>query len=105
MKGKTVSIPEIKVDTGNGMVQEHIDMIRSVQTGKPLNDSQRIAEVTMVAIMGRMSAYTGQMIRFNDLVNNEKSPFYNDACAPTPLDFETGSIKLPEEVPSVPGKV
>jgi predicted dehydrogenase len=103
LKGKDVTIPEFKMDTDNGMVQEHVDMIRSVMTGKPLNDAQRIAEVTLVAIIGRMSAYTGQMIRWNDVTKNESSPYYNFACSPSPLDFEKGTVKMPEEKPPVPG--
>ncbi len=104
LKGKDVKIPEIKLDTDNGMVQEHVDMIRSVMTGKPLNDAKRIAEVTMVAIMGRISAYTGELIRWNDLMSNESSPLYNLACTPTALDFEKGEVKMPVEAPPVPGK-
>jgi len=103
LNGKKVDIAEIKVDSDNGQVQEHVDMIRSVMAGKPLNDAKRIAEVTLVAIMGRMSAYTGEMIRWNDLISNDKSPNFNFACTPGPLDFEKGPITLPAEVPSVPG--
>ena len=104
LKGKTVTIPEIKLDTDNGMVQEHVDMIRSVVAGKPLNDAKSIAESTLVAIMGRISAYTGEQVRWNDLMKNESSPFYNQVCSPAAIDFEKGEIKLPEEVPPVPGK-
>lgn len=104
LKGKEVSIPEIKLDSDNSMVQEHVDMIRSVMTGKPLNDAKRIAEVTLVAIMGRISAYTGELVRWSDLISNDKSPFYNLTCTPTALDFEKGDVKAPEEVPPVPGK-
>ena len=104
LKGKEVSIPEIKLDTDNSMVQEHVDMIRSAQKGEPLNDAKRIAELTLVAIMGRMSAYTGDMIRWADLTTNEKSPYFESACTPSALDFEKGAIVLPAEVPAVPGK-
>ncbi len=104
LKGKEVSVPEIKLDSSSGMVQEHVDMIRSVMTAKPLNDAKRIAEVTMVAIMGRISAYTGEIIRWSDLMENQSSPFYNLACSPSALDFEKGSVKMPAEVPSIPGK-
>jgi myo-inositol 2-dehydrogenase / D-chiro-inositol 1-dehydrogenase len=104
LKGKDVTIPEIKLDTDNGMVQEHVDLIRSVMTGKPLNDAQRIADVTMVAIMGRISAYTGELVRWNDLVKNDKSPFYNLELKPTAADFEKGDVSMPEEAPPVPGK-
>ncbi|MEO8617127.1 MAG: Gfo/Idh/MocA family oxidoreductase [Luteolibacter sp.] len=104
LSGKKIDIAEIKVDSNNGQVQEHVDMIRSVMAGKPLNDAKRIAEVTLVAIMGRMSAYTGDMIRWSDLMKNESSPLFNFACTPAAIDFEKGPIKLPEEVPPVPGK-
>jgi len=102
--GKEIKVPEIKIDSDNGMVQEHVDMIRGVMTGKPLNDARRIAEVTLVAIMGRNSAYTGELIRWKDIAENAESPSYQQLCTPTALDFEKGPVKMPEEVPPVPGK-
>lgn len=104
LKGKKVDIAEIKVDSPTSMIQEHVDLIRSVMTGKPLNEAKQIAESTTVAIMGRMSAYSGQMIRWNDVMENAQSPWYNFAASPGPLDFEKGPITLPEEVPLIPGK-
>jgi predicted dehydrogenase len=101
--GKEVTIPEIKLDSDNGQVQEHVDLIRSVVAGKPLNEAKTIAESTLVAIMGRISAYTGQMIRWTDLVSNTGSPYYNLTCKPTALDFEQGSVTVPAETPPVPG--
>ena len=104
LSGNKVEIPEIKVDSDNGQVQEHVDMIRSVITGKPLNDAKSVAESTLVAIMGRISAYTGEIVRWSDLVSNEQSPYYQLTCKPTAADFEIGEVILPEEVPPTPGK-
>jgi predicted dehydrogenase len=104
LSGKKVEIPEIKVDSDNGQVQEHVDMIRSVITGKPLNDAKSVAESTLVAMMGRISAYTGEIVRWTDLVSNEQSPYYQLTCKPTAADFEIGEVILPEEVPPTPGK-
>lgn len=104
LTGKQVSVPEFKLDTDNSMIQEHIDMIRSAMEGKPLNDAKRIAEVSLVAIIGRMSAYTGDIIRMHDVLEKQDSPYYNYACTPTPLDFEKGTVKMPAEVPPVPGR-
>jgi len=104
LTGKQVSVPEFKMDTDNSMIQEHVDMIRSAMAGTPLNDAKRIAEVTLVAIIGRMSAYTGDIIRMRDVLENEKSPYYNFACVPSALDFEKGTVKMPAEVPAIPGK-
>ena len=101
--GRKVDIPEIKVDSDNGMVQEHVDMIRSVIDGEPLNHARRIAEVTAVAIMGRISAYTGQLVRYGDLMINEASPIYSQTCTPSAADFESGTVVMPPEVPPVPG--
>jgi myo-inositol 2-dehydrogenase / D-chiro-inositol 1-dehydrogenase len=46
----------------NGYVLEHRDLVRSMLAGKPLNEGQQVAESTLTAIMGRMSAYTGRRI-------------------------------------------
>jgi myo-inositol 2-dehydrogenase / D-chiro-inositol 1-dehydrogenase len=104
IQGKDVSIPEVKVDADNPYVQEHVDLLRSVLASKPLNETEAVANSTMVAIMGRMSAYTGQMIRWSDVMENDKSEFFNYACKPSAKDFEKGDIEVPEEVVPVPGK-
>lgn len=103
LTGKKVDVAEIKVDAGNAYVQEHVDLIRSVLAGKPLNEAKTVAESTLVAIMGRIAAYTGNLVRMGDLLQNDKAPLYNFACIPSALDFEKGPIKLPAEVPAVPG--
>ena len=104
LSGKKVDIAEIKVESDNGQVQEHVNMLRGVMQGKPLNEARQIAESTLVAIMGRISAYTGEIVRWNDLVKNESSPFFNLTCAPSALDFEKGPVQLPVEQPPVPGQ-
>ncbi|MGE9270475.1 MAG: Gfo/Idh/MocA family protein [Verrucomicrobiales bacterium] len=104
LTGNAVSIPEITVDSDNPMIQEHVDLIRSVRAGEPLNEAQQIAESTLVAIMSRMSAYTGQMVRWVDVTENEKSPFFAYECGTDPIAFEKGDVPLPEEVAPIPGK-
>ncbi len=101
--GKEVKVAEIKMDSGNAYVQEHVDLIRSALAGKPLNEAKTVAESTLVAIMGRISAYTGGLVRMGDLLQNDKAALYNFACTPAALDFEKGPIKLPAEVPAIPG--
>jgi hypothetical protein len=101
---KTVDIAPIKLDTDDSMVQEHVDLIRGAFNGKPLNDARQIAETNLAVIMGRISAYTGEMVKFDDLLKHEKSPYYNLKASVSPLDFEKGTVKLPAESPSVPGK-
>ena len=49
-------------DEPNPYVVEHADLIASIRAGKPLNEGKRIAESTLCAILGRMSAYTGRAV-------------------------------------------
>jgi predicted dehydrogenase len=49
----------------NPYVQEHADLIASIRAGEPLNEGRRVAESTMAAIMGRMSAYTGRALKWD----------------------------------------
>ena len=51
---------------------------------------------TACGVMLRISAYTGQMVAMNKIISNEKSPYYNFACTPTPADFEKdGDVVMP----------
>lgn len=49
----------------NPYEQEHVDLIRSIRAGTPLNEGRQVAESTLTAIMGRMSAYTGREISYS----------------------------------------
>lgn len=105
LNGKDVEIPEIKLDSDNGMVQEHVDLIRGVLDGKPLNHAKRIAEVCAVAIAGRIAAYTGDIVRISDLLAREDSKYYNLNLSPKPEDFVKGTVELPtEEAAPIPGE-
>jgi myo-inositol 2-dehydrogenase/D-chiro-inositol 1-dehydrogenase len=94
--GKQVAVPEFE-ERGGPYVQEHRDLIRSIREGEPLNEARNVAESTMVAIMGRISAYTGQIVRWSDLTKNTNNPWYNLTLTPTARDFENGTVVAPAE--------
>ena len=50
---------------------EHNELFASIREGKPFNDGERAAQSTMVAILGRMAAYTGQQITYEDALNSK----------------------------------
>jgi myo-inositol 2-dehydrogenase/D-chiro-inositol 1-dehydrogenase len=52
--------------------QEHIDLIRSIRAGTPLNEGRQVAESTLTAILGRMSAYTGREVSYAWLLESSK---------------------------------
>jgi len=79
----------------NPYVQEHADLIASIRTGEPLNEGKRVAESTLTAIMGRMSAYTGRALSWDWVMNASKLDL-------SPPSYEFGD--LPVRPVAVPGK-
>jgi myo-inositol 2-dehydrogenase / D-chiro-inositol 1-dehydrogenase len=52
--------------------QEHINLVRSIRAGTPLNEGRQVAESTLTAILGRMSAYTGREVSYAWLLEASK---------------------------------
>ncbi len=66
-------------------VQEHIDMVASIRGGARLNEADRIARSTLTAIMGRMSAYTGKEVTWDQAMSSTldlSPPAYEFGPAP-----------------------
>jgi predicted dehydrogenase len=82
-------------DEPNPYVVEHTDLIASIRAGKPLNEGQRIAESTMCAIMGRMSAYTGRALSWDWAMKASKLDLF-----PAKLEFGPNPVD-PVAVPGV----
>jgi hypothetical protein len=79
----------------NPYVQEHADLIASIRSGAALNEGKRVAESTMCAIIGRMSAYTGRAISWDWAMMNSRLDL-------TPPKFAFGPN--PVDPVAVPGK-
>jgi myo-inositol 2-dehydrogenase/D-chiro-inositol 1-dehydrogenase len=72
-------------------VQEHIDMVTAIRTGKPINEAENTAISTMVGIMGRVSAYTGKEVTYEEMMNSDLKL--------GPKVFEFGPVDIPKEIP------
>jgi len=85
-------------DSPNPYVLEHTDLIASIRSGKPLNEGRRIAESTLSAIIGRMSAYTGRELKWDWAMNASKldltPPKYEFGDAPDPAVAVPGQTEL-----------
>ena len=71
----------------NDMYQtEHNELFASIRNGVPINNGELMANSTMLAIMGRMAAYTGKKITWEDaLKSTEKlAPDFSSFDAPVP---------------------
>jgi predicted dehydrogenase len=80
----------------NDMYQtEHDELFASIRAGKPINDGPRMASSTLMAIMGRMAAYTGQEITWEQALNSQEK------LVPDHLDW---NMTLPINPTAVPGK-
>ncbi|WP_299584705.1 Gfo/Idh/MocA family oxidoreductase, partial [uncultured Sunxiuqinia sp.] len=52
-------------------VQEHIDLVTCIRENIAVNEAEQTAITNMCAIMGRMSAYTGKEVTFEELMNSD----------------------------------
>jgi predicted dehydrogenase len=59
-------------------VREHADLIDSIRGGKIVNELKQVAESTLTAIMGRMSAYTGKPVTWEFALNSKLDTFPHD---------------------------
>ncbi len=80
--------------TPNPYEQEHIDLIESIRAGKPLNEAKEVAESTLIGIMGRVSAYTGRTLTWDQVLNSKQDL--------SPAKWEFGPIPVPTV--AIPGK-
>jgi len=74
--------------------QEHIDLVTSIRNSKPFNEAENTAMSTLVAIMGRISAYTGKLVTMDEMMNSE--------IKLGPKVFAFGPVDVSKAVP-VPG--
>jgi predicted dehydrogenase len=78
-------------DKATNMYQnEHDEFFASIRAGKPINDGIRMAHSTLLAIMGRMAAYTGQEITWEQAMNSQET------LVPSEMNW-----KVPVTVPEV----
>jgi len=83
-----------KGSPSNPAVQEYADMVQSIRKGKAINESRQVAESTMTAIMGRMSAYSGRQLKWEWAMNASELDLL-------PEEWEFGP--LPERPVAIPG--
>jgi predicted dehydrogenase len=74
---------------------EHDMLFAAIRKGKVINDGERMATSTLLGIMGRMAAYTGQQITWEQAMNSQES------IGPAKIDW-AGSFTPPPM--ALPGK-
>lgn len=84
-----------KGERNNGYQTEHDEMYQAIRTDRPLNTGDRFVQTTLMAMMGRMAAYTGKEITW-DMALNSKEKLVPD-------NLEWG-MDLPVRPVAMPGK-
>ncbi|WP_298865624.1 Gfo/Idh/MocA family oxidoreductase [uncultured Gimesia sp.] len=80
----------------NNMYQtEHDDFIASIRAGKPINDGTRMAHTSLMAILGRMAAYTGKRITWEQALNSQQK------LVPDELGWNSKIDETPRAVPGI----
>ncbi|MFC0263624.1 Gfo/Idh/MocA family protein [Fontibacter flavus] len=57
-------------EKNNPYETQHEELFAGIRTGKPINEGELMANSTMLAIIGRMSAYSGQTISWEDAIKS-----------------------------------
>ncbi len=99
----TASIMEHKIDgenkwryhgsAPNMYQQEHDEFFASIRSGNPINNGQYMCRSTLMAIMGRMSGYTGKTITWEQALASQENfvlPKYEWGPAPEPVVAKPG---------------
>ena len=59
-------------EQGNSYQIEHDRLFAAIRQDRPFNEAARGAESTMTAILGRMAAYSGQKLTWEQAINSDK---------------------------------
>lgn len=70
--GKNAWRYEVEKPTIDPYQREHDDLFDAIINNKPYNEAERGALSTMTAIMGRMAAYTGEVITWEQALNSQE---------------------------------
>lgn len=78
----------------NPYVQEHVNLVTAIRNNQQINDSENQANSTLVCIMGRISAYTGKDVTWDEVI-------YSDLRL-GPKNYIFGSVpNIKENIPVV----
>jgi predicted dehydrogenase len=80
--------------TNNHSQTEHDELFASIRSGNPINNGDYMSKSTLMAIMGRMATYTGQVITWEQAMNSQEN------LSPERYDWDAAP---PESKVAIPG--
>jgi len=52
-------------------IQEHIRLVTAIRNNQPINDTEQHVQSTLIAMMGRISAYTGKFVTWDEIIASD----------------------------------
>ena len=75
--------------------QEHIDLVTAIRENKPYTEAEETALSTMAAVMGRISAYTGREVTWEEVMSSDLQLM--------PKEYKMGPVDIDKSIP-IPGE-
>jgi hypothetical protein len=66
---------------------EHDEMFAAIRAGRPINNGEAAAHSTLLALMGRTAAYTGETVTPQTILNSKEDL--------SPPRYEFGPLAMP----------
>jgi myo-inositol 2-dehydrogenase/D-chiro-inositol 1-dehydrogenase len=87
--------------------REHDVLFAAIRNNRPVNDGKHMTNSTLAALMGRMAAYTGQQLTWDQILNSQEKLFpehldWNGSLPVAPRAMP-GSQGLSDSVAPIPG--
>jgi myo-inositol 2-dehydrogenase/D-chiro-inositol 1-dehydrogenase len=82
-------------ERNNHSQTEHDELFASIRNGNPINNGDYMSKSTLMAIMGRMATYTGQIVTWEQALNSQEN------LSPTRYDWDAAP---PESKVAIPGQ-
>ena len=74
---------------------EHNELFAALRAGTPINNAEQAATTTLLALMGRMAAYTGEAITWQQAMDSQES------LVPARLGWDEAAPQIPIAIPGV----
>ena len=72
---------------------EHDELFAAIRADQPVDDSLSMTQSTLMAIMGRMAAYSGQAVTWDQALNSK------EVLVPETLDWNAPLAVAPRAIP------
>ncbi|MCI0366469.1 MAG: hypothetical protein L0219_21620, partial [Phycisphaerales bacterium] len=82
-------------EKNNQQQTEHDELFASIRSGKSINNGNYMSKSTLLAIMGRMATYTGQVITWEQAMNSQEN------LSPERYDWDAAPPKSEIAIPGI----